>query len=193
GAVAKDEKKAVKVTELLAFVADCIAQKDDSLASDRAAILGHAPTADEIDAFNEMIYLSGLNGDAKQERANAFTFTLATGETKEAKVTALLALVAECITEKRILLVPDSAEIEFDFNETDSSATAGSIYLDTDYTLEDERLVLVTYKKMDGTLVRFVLNYNIFDVTVKLDGMEAFTLEPYSAKRIDPITTGGEG
>ena len=193
GAVAKDEKKAVKVTELLAFVADCIAQKDDSLASDLAAILGHAPTADEIDAFNEMIYLSGLNGDAKQERANAFTFTLATGETKEAKVTALLALVAECITEKRILLVPDSAEIEFDFNETDSSATAGSSYLDTDYTLEDERLVLVTYKKMDGTLVRFVLNYNIFDVTVKLDGMEAFTLEPYSAKRIDPITTGGEG
>ncbi|MBO7292906.1 MAG: hypothetical protein J6V07_03120 [Clostridia bacterium] len=200
GDIAQDEEKDAKVAELLAFVESNASVEKGALVSALAAILGHTPTADEIDAFNEMIYLSGLDdndGAKRAERANAFTFTLATGElatgeAKEAKVAELLALVKDCIENKQILVVPDSVEIAFDFNETASNATSGADYADTDYTLEDERLILVTYKKTDGTLVRFVLNYNIFDVTVKLDGKE-YTLEPYSAERIDPKTTGGEG
>ena len=199
GDIAKDEQKDAKADELLGLAETCAARKDDSLSAALAEILGHKPTADEIAVFNSMIYTAGWDAAAKQQHAESFTFTQADGTTavdattKAAKVAELLTLVEACIADKQILLVPDSVEIEFDFNETSSSATDGSSYLDTAYTLEDEHLVLVTYEKEDGTLVRFVLNYNIFSVSVKLEGMKAFTLEPYSFERIDPITTGGEG
>ncbi len=68
---------------------------------------------------------------------------------------------------------------------TDSSSTAGSDYVSTDYTLDNYNVVMVTYKcPTTGDEVKFVLNYNIGDVIVKLDGMEAFVLGKYAFKVI---------
>ena len=39
--------------------------------------------------------------------------------------------------------------------------------------------MLVTYEKKDGTLVNFILNYNIFDVEVKLNGT-TYPIESYN-------------
>ena len=102
--------------------------------------------------------------------------------------------MAECITSARaadqVLAVVKGIATGFDFGNTDSDADDLD-YKDTIYTLDDERLVLVTYEKLDGSLVKFVLNYNIFSVSVKLDGV-VYVIEPYDYCVVRN-TTGGEG
>ena len=113
------------------------------------------------------------------------------GLTDAAKAADLGTLI-EAARVNKIVLAVIGGEVDagFDFNRTDSDALAGTDYAGTDYTLDDERLVLVTYQKTDGTLVKFILNYNIFDVTVKLDG-KTYTIGSYDYVSIR--TTGGEG
>ena len=111
---------------------------------------------------------------------------------ESAELAELLLLVGTCRTAGTLLAVADSLTVDYNFNETESEATDGADYVDTDYTLSDERLVLVTYKKADNTIVRFILNYNLFDVTVRLDG-EEHVIKSYDFKRISANTTGGEG
>ena len=63
-------------------------------------------------------------------------------------------------------------------------------YVKTDYTIDDGNVTIVTYKK-GNDVVRFVINFNSFDVTVKLEGVaahglnEGCTLKAYSCIRID--------
>ena len=83
-----------------------------------------------------------------------------------------------------VLAVVGAVDAGFDFNSTTSDALAGSDYVSTDYTLSDERLVLVTYQKKDGSYVNFVLNYNIFDVTVMLNGV-TYTIKSYDYQPIN--------
>ncbi len=66
---------------------------------------------------------------------------------------------------------------------TDSYATDKN-YQKTDYTVDNGNVTMVTYKKGDKT-VSFVLNYNNFAVTVKLEGREPITLEKHA---YEPIT-----
>jgi len=51
------------------------------------------------------------------------------------------------------------------------------------YTLDNGKVVVVTYKKGDS-VVRFVLNYNIYKVSVEIDG-EEITLDKYDYVRIN--------
>ena len=57
---------------------------------------------------------------------------------------------------------------------TDSLATDKD-YVYTDYTVDDGTVVMVTYQNGDS-VVRFILNYNIFSVTVKLDADREYTI-----------------
>lgn len=66
---------------------------------------------------------------------------------------------------------------------TDSTAFDEE-YVETIYTLDNDRVVLVTYEK-DGDVVEFLLNYNVYKVTVKLSETETITLDKYGFIRID--------
>lgn len=67
---------------------------------------------------------------------------------------------------------------------TDSSAFDED-YVETIYTLDNDRVVLVTYEK-DGDRVQFLLNYNVYKVTVKLSNdAEPITIDKYGFVRID--------
>ncbi len=55
-------------------------------------------------------------------------------------------------------------------------------YVETEYTLDNGKVVIVTYQKGNST-VRFVLNYNIYTVNVNIDG-EIITLGKYEYKRL---------
>ncbi len=161
------------------------------LYSEFKAILGATPFDEDISLFNQMIY-AGMTEAQIIARATAASggFSKRLNETEAA---ALAALVADARNNKKqVLAVANSVEIDYNFNTTDSSATDGLDYVGTDYTLNDERLVLVTYRKPNGDEVKFILNYNIFKVSVKLDG-KTYTIDSYRWVRIDPNSTGGEG
>lgn len=53
---------------------------------------------------------------------------------------------------------------------TDSEATAGKDYVYTDFTSDIGNIALVTYSNGTDT-VKFILNYNMYDITVILDGV----------------------
>ena len=64
-----------------------------------------------------------------------------------------------------------------------SDCLAGDDYVVTDYTLDNGKVAIVTYQKGDS-IVRFILNYNIYTVNVRLDG-EIYTLDKYSYVKIE--------
>ena len=161
--------------ELEALVATASDNTTVSLYANVKALLGRTPTAEEIDAIN-MLILSGAdltNADVQTRIATIF------GLTDDTKKTAMIGYIAGARDQKVVIAVVGDVQANFDFNSTDSSALAGTDYASTDYTLNDERLVLVTYEKKDGTLVNFILNYNIFDVEVKLNGT-TYPIESYN-------------
>ncbi len=59
---------------------------------------------------------------------------------------------------------------------TDSFATDED-YVYTKYTLDNGNVSVVTYKKGDHE-VKFILNYNLFPVTVRLDAEHEYTIQP---------------
>ena len=63
-----------------------------------------------------------------------------------------------------------------------SDCLAGDDYVVTDYTLDNGKVAIVTYQKGDS-VVRFILNYNIYTVNVRLDG-QVYTLDKYSYVKI---------
>ena len=68
---------------------------------------------------------------------------------------------------------------------TDSFAT-DSDYDFTRYTVDNNLVVLVTYRNAEGDTVRFILNYNIYSVTVRLDAeSEPITLAKNGYIRLD--------
>ena len=56
-------------------------------------------------------------------------------------------------------------------------------YLMTDFTVDNGNVTMVTYKKGDS-VVRFILNYNNYRVTVRLSATEEYVLEAYGCEKI---------
>ncbi len=151
---------------------------NSTLYADFKAALGATPADEDILLFNRMIY-SAMSEAEILAAAEGFSVELDATE-----AAAIVALAQATRGAKHVLAVANSVEIDYNFNTTGSSATDGLDYVATDYTLNDERLVLVTYRKADGSLVKFILNYNIFAVTVKMDGV-TYPVESYRWVRID--------
>ena len=60
-------------------------------------------------------------------------------------------------------------DVDFSFYVTDSEATDKGAYKNTNYTVDNGNVVMVTYTK--GTeKVNFILNYNSYAVTVRMNG-----------------------
>ena len=56
----------------------------------------------------------------------------------------------------------------------------------TDYTADTKRVAVVTYKNAEtGDVVRFILNYNVYSVTVKLDADTTIELPKFGFAKID--------
>ncbi len=77
------------------------------------------------------------------------------------------------------------SSIEYDskYSYITDSFAQDSDYETTNYTVDNGNVVMVTYKKGDKE-VKFVLNYNIYAVTVRLDADTEFVLDSYGFKRI---------
>lgn len=67
---------------------------------------------------------------------------------------------------------------------TTSLATDGKDYIRTDYTSDVNNIVMVTYSDGNNE-VSFLLNYNIYSVTVRLSETEVYTLGQYDYIRFD--------
>ena len=181
--VATASQFTVEITDTAKLTQLVTASRNAMLYNELAAILGgNLPTAEDIDLFNMLIY---SDADRARIEAAASRFSKSVADPS---ALADLVMASRNTKNTMLLLVTDVAlegKYEYDFNTTESSAEDGKDYVETDYTLKDERIVLVTYRKPDGTEVRFVLNYNIFDVKVSLDGKQ-YDIKSYDWVRVDP-------
>jgi hypothetical protein len=107
----------------------------------------------------------------------------------EATVAKIAEALSDCIFHGDEDVYAENVEIIYDFNKTNSEATDRKNYVSTAYTLDDERLVMVTYSDAykggeEVNEVRFILNYNIFSVKVTLDGT-TYEIPSYGYVRIE--------
>ena len=65
----------------------------------------------------------------------------------------------------------EAFEVDFSFYVTESEATDMKGYENTNYTVDNGNVVMVTYKKGTET-VNFILNYNSYAVTVRMNGKQ---------------------
>ena len=69
---------------------------------------------------------------------------------------------------------------------TGSTAYDDANYDRTDYTVDNDLIVMVTYQHNDGRQTSFILNYNLYSVEVTLEeGAEPYVIEKYGFVRID--------
>ncbi len=188
-----DIADATKINAILAAIDGCFVD----VLSRLSAVFSREVTQADVAWFNRMVYSTVevdeayLTEQLKAQYGADYT---------NPYMGTLLALINECRANKTVWSLADAIEVEFDFNRTNSSAIEGERYDSTDYTLKDERLVLVTYsnatKDQAETLrVQFILNYNIFSVKVRMPNGQVYEIAPYDFVRVDLVntTTGGEG
>lgn len=147
---------------------------------DHAFLIGErVPTEAEI-AADEKIYADAYAAAEKEAYAAAekallaeYREKLASGEVEPGQLPAVQ------VEEADILALLE--KYDFEKTETTSQATdAKADYEHTKYTLDDGMIVLVTYEGGRA----FILNYNIHQVAVNLDGT-IYTLEPYGYQAIE--------
>lgn len=80
----------------------------------------------------------------------------------------------------------NALDYESDYQYVTGSAAFDDDYEYTDYTVDNDYIVMVTYAHEDGRTRSFILNYNIYSVEVVLEeGAEPIVIEKYSFARID--------
>ena len=72
----------------------------------------------------------------------------------------------------------DSISYESKYQYVTDSTARDDNYDHTDYTVDNDLIVMVTYQKGEET-VSFILNYNIYSVEVTLEGREPIVVEKY--------------
>lgn len=78
----------------------------------------------------------------------------------------------------------DAVEYESQYRYLTDSFARDDDYVYTDYTCDNGNVVMVTYSDGEHT-VHFLLNYNVYAVTVQLDAEHSYTLGRYEYIRID--------
>ncbi len=80
----------------------------------------------------------------------------------------------------------ESIDYESEYRYVTGSCARDEDYEYTDYTVDNDLIVMVTYANEAGDTRSFILNYNIYAVEVTLeDGEEPRVIEKYSFDRID--------
>ena len=79
----------------------------------------------------------------------------------------------------------DAVDYESQYQYVTGSNAFDENYDRTDYTVDNDLIVRITYKHKDGRVRSFILNYNIYDVEVTLENGEKYTIEKYGYERFD--------
>jgi hypothetical protein len=83
-------------------------------------------------------------------------------------------------------VVVNALDYESKYQYVTGSTAFDDDYDYTDYTVDNDYIVMVTYAHEDGRTRSFILNYNIYSVEVTLeDGAEPIVIEKYDFARID--------
>ena len=84
-----------------------------------------------------------------------------------------------------VLVVVDTLSYDSQYNYVTHSTAYDNDYVKTDYTVDNDLIVMVTYEHDDGRKTSFILNYNLYSVTVTLSETESYTIGKYGFVRID--------
>jgi hypothetical protein len=74
---------------------------------------------------------------------------------------------------------------ESDYQYVTGSTARDDNYEYTDYTVDNDLIVMVTYGHADGRTRSFILNYNIYSVKVTFENGESYVIDKYDFARID--------
>ena len=80
---------------------------------------------------------------------------------------------------KNIEIAVSDIDYDTQYEYFTTSTAFDEDYVYTDYTLDDNKVVMVTYQKGDS-VVRFILNYNMYSVQVRLEDGSVKTLAKYA-------------
>ena len=78
----------------------------------------------------------------------------------------------------------DHIEYESAYQYVTGSSALDKDYVHTDYTVDNDLIVMVVYQNAQGKTRTFILNYNIYAVEVTLNG-QTYTIGKYDLARID--------
>ncbi len=104
------------------------------------------------------------------------------------KLVAIAADYAALYPEKKgaYEVVVSAVDYSTKYNYVTDSYADDKDYKFTDYTLDNDRVVVVTYgNAKTGETRTFVLNYNVYGVIVKLDSNTVITLDKYGYQKIE--------
>ena len=83
-------------------------------------------------------------------------------------------------------IMVDSVSYDSKYQYVTKSTARDEDYDKTDYTVDNDLIVMVTYENNDGKRVSFILNYNLYNVEVDLgDGSGSYTVDKYGFVRIN--------
>lgn len=149
----------------VSILTDCVAKYENNEPFEN--VLGKDPSV----RFDTAAILALVEG----------TYKLALTDAEKAEIVDYINTLQDEENEETVVV--SSLSIDYAVFYTDSSAKDED-YVATRYTV-DNSVIMVTYTKDDGSTVRFVLNYNSFDVVVKLEGEEPIVLAAYKYQRLD--------
>lgn len=121
-------------------------------------------------------------------------FELSDDESLGAEFTAELNALVEYYKEEHNVVdqsdyavVIDASSIDYEsrFKYVTGSYATDKDYEKTDYTIDNDLIVMVTYKNDEGKIREFILNYNIYSVRVTFENGESYDIEKYGFERID--------
>ena len=97
---------------------------------------------------------------------------------------------AEEDVDRNVIVDPNvrikALDYESDYRYVTGSTARDENYERTDYTVANDLIVMVTYQHKDGRTRTFILNYNIYSVEVRLEGMEeSIIIDKYGFARLD--------
>ena len=168
-------------TEVSYMLGNRLSETDQALI---ASILAEYAAAGTVDGMDDTV---GKTVYVKIDRAGVIASLEATLGSKltEAQLAAVDAFIAEKAATGDYAGSMDAVDLNYTKQETDSDSTNASDYVSTKYTDDRGSVVLVTYGKGDKK-VQFILNYNAFDVKVRLtEGGEQITVSSYGFVRLD--------
>ena len=84
-----------------------------------------------------------------------------------------------------VVATVDTLDLRAFTNIYTDSETGDSDYLVTPYTIDDASIVMIVYEdEISGDRVGIILNYNVFDVTVRYNGA-VYNIESYGFQRVE--------
>ena len=146
--------------------------------------------------YNKEILLDAEDGDSLKDAICQVAVEFATkysgnADTKADDVVTFNALISEdaegnFVTDKagEYVIYTNYREYSAKSYTTDSTIMNYKDYDRTEYTLDNDNVVMVTYKGADGKTVSFVLNYNLYEVDITLANGQVETIPSYGYYKI---------